>query len=189
MQAKRQPVKSAWQALWRVAALADLARRLKEPNSDSAWGAPAKLLHWLIAVLILVQFALGWAAVSWRLSPTKLHLFVWHKSLGIVILLLVLVRLVWRLLNLTPTLPREMPAWERGAARLSHGLLYVLMIALPLSGWITQSAAGVPFRIFWRIPLPALVAPDKHLAAHGASLHFSLGLVFTALIVLHIAAA
>lgn len=171
------------------ALLARAARRWMEPNSDASWGAPAKFLHWLVAGLIFIQFALGWLALGWRLSPTKLDLFVWHKSTGMLILLLVLVRLGWRLVNPTPALPLDTPAWERGAARLSHGLLYVLMIAMPLVGWVVQSAAGIPFRIFWRIPLPALVSPDKHTEDLAAFVHFSLGMVFAALLVLHVGAA
>lgn len=163
--------------------------RLKEPNSDSAWGAPAKFIHWLVALLIFVQFALGWLAVGWRLSPLKLNLYVWHKSTGMVILLLVLARLLWRLVNLTPALPLETPAWERVAARVSHGSLYVLMIAMPISGWIAQSASGIPFRIFWRVSLPALVLPDRAVAILAAFVHFSLGIALAALTALHIAAA
>ena len=182
-------VKSARRDYRLSAVLVRAACRLKEPNSDSSWGAPAKFLHWLVAILIFIQFALGWLAVGWRLSPTKLNLFVWHKSTGILILLLVLVRLLWRLVNLTPVIPLDTPAWERGAARLSHGLLYILMIAMPLAGWIVQSASGVPFRIFWRIPLPAIVSPDRDMAELAAVVHFSLGLVFAALLVLHVGAA
>lgn len=172
-----------------LALLARAALLLKEPNSDSSWGAPAKLFHWLVAALIFTQFGLGWLAASWRLSPTKLNLFVWHKSTGMVILALVLVRLLWRLANPTPALPADTPAWERAAARVSHALLYVVMIAMPLTGWINNSAAGIPFRIFRQIPLPALVAPDKHMAELAALAHFSLFLAFAALLVLHIGAA
>ena len=182
-------VKSAWQDSWLSAVLVRAACHLKEPNSDSSWGAPAKFLHWLVAILIFTQFALGWLAVGWRLSPTKLNLFVWHKSTGILILLLVLVRLLWRLVNLTPAIPLDTPAWERCAARVSHGLLYVLMLAMPLAGWIVQSSSGVPFRIFWRIPLPAIVSTDRDMAELAALVHFSLGIVFAALLVLHVGAA
>lgn len=172
-----------------VALLARAAFRLKESNSDSSWGAPAKLFHWLVAGLIFAQFWLGWLAASWRLSPTKLNLFVWHKSLGMVILALVLVRLLWRLANPTPALPADTPVWERVVARLSHALLYVVMIAMPITGWINNSAAGVPFSIFWRIPLPPLVSPDKHTAELAALAHFSLFVVFVALLVVHVGAA
>ncbi|RZL86852.1 MAG: cytochrome b [Variovorax sp.] len=164
---------------------------LQLSNGDVSWGAVAKFFHWLVAALIFTQFALGWLATSWRLSPTKLDLFVWHKSIGMLVLALVLMRLLWRLATPTPTpaLPADMPAWERAAARLSHVLLYAVMIAMPLTGWITSSAAGVPFSIFWLIPLPAIVGPDEHTAELAALAHFSLGLGFAALLVLHIGAA
>jgi len=162
---------------------------LKGSNTGDSWGAPAKLFHWLVAALIFTQFALGWTAAAWRLSPTKLNLFVWHKSTGMMILALVLLRLLWRLANPTPALPADTPAWERAAARASHVLLYALMIAMPLTGWIINSAAGVPFSIFWRIPLPAVVTPDKHTAELAALAHFSLFVVLAVLLVLHVGSA
>jgi cytochrome b561 len=165
------------------------------PNVTSAkpgpgsWNAVAKFLHWLIAVLIFAQFVLGWLATSWHLSPTKLDLFVWHKSTGMLILVLALVRLAWRLSHPAPALPVNMLGWERAAAHASHALLYVLMIAMPLVGWVISSAAGVPFRIYWRIPLPAIVATDKHIADLASVAHFSLGIALIALLVLHVGAA
>ena len=158
-------------------------------NNASSWGAPAKLFHWLIAVLIFVQFGLGWWATLLKLSPLKINLFVWHKSIGMLILVLVIARLLWRWVNPSPALPADTPAWERLAARASHALLYVLMLALPLSGWVINSAAGVPFRIFRLIPLPALIAPDKHIAELAALVHLLLFFAIVALLLLHIGAA
>ncbi|VTU28039.1 cytochrome b [Variovorax sp. PBL-E5] len=158
-------------------------------RADAPWGAVAKCFHWLVAALIFVQFALGWLAASWRLSPTKLDLFIWHKSTGMLILTLVVLRLLWRLVTPTPALPADTPAWERAAARASHVLLYLLMITMPLSGWVLNAAAGVPFRIFRLIPLPAIVAPDKQTADLAAAVHFSLFVALAALLVLHIGAA
>jgi cytochrome b561 len=155
----------------------------------ASWNAVAKFLHWLIALLIFTQFALGWLATGWHLSPTKLELFVWHKSTGILILLLVLVRVAWRLSHPAPALPLDMPRWERAAAHVSHALLYAVMIAMPLVGWVISSAAGVPFSVYWRIPLPAIVAADKHIADLASVAHFSLGILLIALLVLHIGAA
>ena len=157
-------------------------------NSDS-WGAPAKLFHWLMALLIFAQIALGLLAVSWRLSPTKLNLFFWHKSTGMLILALLALRLLWRLANRTPELPASMPGWERAAARLSHGLLYLLMIALPITGWIVNSASNIPFRIFWLVPLPAIVAPDQATADLAALVHRGLFVVLALVLVAHIGAA
>ncbi|MDM0105801.1 cytochrome b [Variovorax sp. J22R24] len=158
-------------------------------ESDAAWSASIRFLHWVVATLIFTQFALGWLAVGWRLSPTKINLFVWHKSVGILILALVLIRLLNRLTKPTPALPPDTPAWERIAARWSHALLYVLMIAMPLTGWVINSAAGIPFRIFWQVPLPALMAPDKHTADIAALVHFALGVALAGLLMLHIGAA
>ena len=158
-------------------------------NDSDSWGAPAKLFHWLMALLIFAQIALGLLAVSWRLSPTKLNLFFWHKSTGMLILALLALRLLWRLANRTPELPASMPGWERAAARLSHGLLYLLMIALPITGWIVNSASNIPFRIFWLVPLPAIVAPDQATADLAALVHRGLFVVLALVLVAHIGAA
>jgi cytochrome b561 len=158
-------------------------------NTGASWGAVAKFLHWTIATLIFVQFALGWTAASWRLSPTKLDLFVWHKSIGLLIFLLVLLRLLWRFVNPVPTLPVDTRPWERTAAHLSHGLLYLLMLAIPLSGWVINSAAKVPFRVFWLFPLPAIVAPDKMLAELAKQVHLILFITIATVVVLHMIAA
>jgi cytochrome b561 len=159
------------------------------PIDSQSWNGVAKAFHWLIAALIFAQFALGWLASSGRLSPAKLNLFVWHKSVGILILALVLLRLLWRLATPAPSLPAEIPAWERAAARVSHVLLYVLMLALPLSGWVINSAAAVPLRIFWLIPFPAIAAPDRRTEEFASSVHFWLFVLLAALLLLHVAAA
>ncbi len=158
-------------------------------NTPDSWGAPAKLFHWLMAALILAQIALGVMAASWRVSPTKLELFFWHKSTGMLILALVALRLVWRLANPAPLLPPGMAPWERAAAHLSHLLLYALMIAMPVTGWMVNSASNVPFRIFWLIPLPAIVAPDEPTADLFAKVHGGLAALLALVLVAHIGAA
>jgi cytochrome b561 len=158
-------------------------------NTDRSWGALAKLLHWTVAALVFAQIALGWAAASWRLSPTKLDLFVWHKSTGMLVLALMVVRVAWRLANPTPVLPARMPRWERRAARASHALLYLLGFLLPLTGWVVGSAAGIPFRMFRLFPVPALLAPDKAIADAVAGLHLTLSIVLSLLLVAHVGAA
>src|SRR6266566_2373948 len=135
-------------------------------NTADSWGAPAKWFHWVMAALILAQIALGLTAASWRLSPTKVELFFWHKSTGMLILALVALRLLWRLANPTPLLPPGMAAWERAAARLSHLLLYALMIALPV-----------------------IVAPDEPTADLVAWVHGGLAALLALVLVAHIGAA
>ncbi|HTT12687.1 MAG TPA: cytochrome b [Burkholderiaceae bacterium] len=158
-------------------------------NTATSWGALAKNFHWIMAVLILVQITLGLLAVNWHLSPAKIQLFFWHKSLGVLILALLAVRIAWRLANATPALPADMPGWERSAARLSHALLYALLILLPLTGWLVNSAANIPFRAFWLVPLPAIVEPNKSLAASFARVHLGLVVFFAFVLTVHIAAA
>ncbi len=158
-------------------------------NDGASWGGPAKAFHWVMALLVLAQIALGLMAVTWHLSPTKIQLFFWHKSTGMLILALLAPRLAWRLANPTPGLPAGTPAWERAAARASHALLYFLMIALPITGWIVNSAANIPFRVFWLVPLPAIVAPDKALADGVALVHRGLFVLLALVLVVHVAAA
>jgi len=162
---------------------------MKTSNTEPSWNGVMKFLHWLGALLIFTQFALGWLAAIWRLSPTKLDLFVWHKSIGMLVLVLVALRLVWRLGTPAPPLPAGRPGWERTAARTSHVLLYVVMLGMPLTGWLINSAAGVPFKIFWRIPLPSIAAPDKQVADAASLVHFSLGVLLALLLLVHIGAA
>jgi cytochrome b561 len=158
-------------------------------NTDLSWGAAAKLLHWLVAALVFVQIALGLAAVNWRLSPTKLDLFVLHKSIGMLVLLLMVLRMAWRAVNTAPSPPTHMRPLERGAAHASHLLLYVLLLVIPLTGWLVTSAANIPFRIFWLLPLPAIAEPDKALADAAARMHFVLFVVLSLLLAAHIGAA
>jgi cytochrome b561 len=153
------------------------------------WGGTAKTFHWLIAFLVFAQIVLGWEAVHWPLTPTKIDLFVWHKSLGMLILVLVVLRLLWRLGHPRPPYPEGMKHWEQRLAGTVHALLYVLLIAMPLSGWMLNSAANVPVKLFWILPLPHLIAPDRALVYPLALSHVVMGWTLAVLIVVHIAAA
>jgi cytochrome b561 len=146
-------------------------------------------LHWLIALLIFAGFALGQYMTDLALSPEKLRLYSWHKWLGVTIFGLVLVRVLWRLAHPPPALPPGMARWQRRAAAASHLLLYVLMLAIPLSGWLYSSASGVPTVLYgwWR--LPDLLARDKEWAALLKTVHVSLNNGLAALVLLHLAAA
>lgn len=158
-------------------------------NTRQSWGSITKALHWTTALLIFLQFGLGWLAVSWRLSPTKLDLFVWHKSFGLVILTLTISRLLWRFANPVPELPADSPQWERYAAHASHFLLYFIMIVMPLSGWIINSAANIPFKIFWTVPLPNIVPANKPLEEYAKAAHLSLFILLCIVLSAHIGGA
>ncbi len=150
---------------------------------------PAMLLHWLIAVLIFGLFPLGLYMSDLALSPRKLQLISWHKWLGITVLLLVVLRLLWRLGHRPPPLPDSVPRWQAHAADALHKLLYLLILAIPLSGWALSSAAGIPV-VWWGVlPLPSLLPADHALARELAQVHKWLNFTMAALVVAHVGAA
>lgn len=142
-------------------------------DTPYSWGVVTRSIHWLMALLILVQMVLGWMAVQWPFSPTKIELFVWHKSLGITALALVLVRIVWRLFNPTPQLPAHMSPWQAYMARAGHLALYALMLLMPISGWIINDAANFPLTVFHLIPMPSLVEPSERLEDIAKLVHLT----------------
>lgn len=161
-------------------------------NSLERWGAMAKTLHWAIALFILANMPLGLWADSLPLSPTKVEAFYWHKTIGLTVLWLALLRLLWRLTNPTPRLPAAMPGWERRLAHASHGLLYAAMIAMPLSGWTIHSASGFPLDLYGLLPVPNIVPAgldDSAVEDAAAAVHYWLFIVICGLLTLHIGGA
>ncbi len=146
-------------------------------------------LHWVIAVAIVATFSLGIYMHELPLSPDKLKLYSWHKWAGVTIFLLVLARIVWRLAHRPPAPVAGMPAWQRQAAEAVHVLLYVLMVAVPISGWLMSSAKGVPTVWFGVLPLPDLVGKDKGLGELLETAHKALNLGMAALVLVHVGAA
>ncbi|KAB2318701.1 cytochrome b [Betaproteobacteria bacterium SCN1] len=151
--------------------------------------SPAVILHWLIALLIFVGFPLGVYMHDLPLSPTKLQLYSYHKWIGISVLLLVGLRLVWRVTHTPPPLPADLKAWERAASHAAHGALYLLMIAVPLTGWLMSSAKGFQTVWFGVLPLPDLVGKDRALGETLEDAHEILNFVMLGLVSLHVAAA
>jgi cytochrome b561 len=145
-------------------------------------------LHWLIAAAIFGTFALGLYMHELPLSPTKLRLYSYHKWIGVTIFLLVLARIAWRLAHPAPALP-DMPRWQKFAAHLSHVLLYLLTLAVPLSGWLFSSASGLQTVYFGVLPIPDLLAKNKATAEMLKAVHYYLNMTMLALVVLHVAAA
>jgi len=158
-------------------------------NTAQRWGLPAQLFHWLIALAVFALFVLGWVMVSYRMSPTKFQLYSLHKSLGLTVLLLVVLRLAWRAFNVTPAPPTGSPRWERRAATLTHWLLYALLLAMPLSGYLINSAANFPLVVWGVLPLPNLTGENEQLQAWAEAAHLAMFWLLAGLIVLHVAAA
>ncbi len=150
----------------------------------------AMLLHWLTALLIVSGFALGVTMVDIPgLTPTKLKYFSWHKWIGITVLGLACVRLLWRLTHPAPAYPDAMPAWQKKAASGLHHLLYVLIFAVPISGYFYSLAAGVPVVYLGVIPLPVLIESNQELKPILKTVHYILNMTLLAGVGLHVLAA
>ncbi len=150
---------------------------------------PAQALHWLIALLIFGLFPLGLYMSDLPLSVRKIELYAWHKWFGITVLLLVVLRIVWRVTHRPPPLPDSIPRWQQGTAELMHDLLYLLMLFIPLTGWALSSAAGVPV-VWWGLwRLPSLLPANPALAHLLELVHATLNYTLAALVAVHVAAA
>jgi len=157
-------------------------------NTSEDYGSVAIFLHWVMAALIIALLILGLYMINLPVSLRKLKLFGWHKELGVLVLGLVIVRVAWRLANITPML-LSLPRWEAIAARCTHWTFYLLMGVLPITGWIMSSAAGLPVSFFGLFVLPDIVAPNEDLRVLFQSIHGWLAYAMIALICLHVSAA
>jgi cytochrome b561 len=157
-------------------------------NTAVRYGFVAQGLHWVIAGLLIIQVTLGKIADELPLGLDKLALMARHKSVGITILALAVIRLAWRLFDRPPP-PPPMPRWQHIASRLTHGAFYVLLFALPISGWLMSSASNYPVSWFGLAQLPDFVAPDEGLEHLLEEIHETLVKVLVVLAILHVVAA
>jgi cytochrome b561 len=158
-------------------------------RNETRYTTTAIVLHWLVAVLILCAAGVGIVLDDMKLSPQKLQLIAYHKWTGITIFVLVAFRLLWRLYRPAPPLPAGMPAWQKQAAHVSHVLLYVLMLATPVVGWLQSSADGITVTWFNLATLPSPFHKDKEFAHQLMDIHSYLAFTILGVIVLHAAAA
>ena len=145
-------------------------------------------LHWLIATAIFCTFLLGLYMADLPVSPWKLRLYSYHKWIGVTIFALVIARTAWRLTHPAPALP-TIPAWQRVAAHTSHVLLYLLTLAVPITGWLFSSAAGFQTVYLGVLPIPDLIAKNKPAADALKAAHWYLNLTMLMVVVMHVAAA
>ncbi len=151
--------------------------------------ATAMVFHWLVALMIIGAFTMGLVMTEMSLSPTKLKFYSWHKWAGVTILGLACLRLLWRLTHPAPAYPAGMPAWQKSSASMLHGLLYVLMFAVPLSGYFYTLAAGYPVVYFGLFELPVLIQKNDELKPLLQALHFWLNMTLAGAVGIHVAAA
>ena len=160
-------------------------------RSDAThWGSLAKFFHWAVVLLILAQGILGLVMVELPKRPDVIAVYTFHKSLGLTILALAMLRLGWRLFDRRPDEPPTVPHWQAIAARLGHAVLYVLLFAVPLSGWMFDSLGGLRKLVWWGVlEMPKLAAPDKGLASIAEDVHEALFWILVAVAAGHAAAA
>lgn len=155
----------------------------------TVYALPARVMHWLTAVLVVVMLGMGLIiANAWGGKAQDL-LYTLHKSTGALVLVLVLMRLAYRLGHKPPPLPDDIPGIQKLAAQVMHWALYALLIAQPLLGWVGTSAYPAPVPFFGLFELPALAAPNRALSDRLLGLHGLLGLTLAGLAALHITAA
>jgi cytochrome b561 len=149
----------------------------------------AKSLHWLMALMIIGMIPLGMYMHELPLSPEKLQLYSWHKWTGVTVFVLLLARVSWRLTHQPPPLPWHMSKAQRRASQAGHVLLYLLMLAIPLSGWLMSSAKGYQTVWFGVLPIPDLLGKDKELGETLAEVHELLNWILVTVLIVHVAAA
>jgi cytochrome b561 len=155
---------------------------------DVGFTRTAIALHWLAGLLIFGGFSVGLWMVRQPIAPSTLRWYAYHKWIGVTVFLLTALRLSWRFAHPAPS-PVAMPGWQRRAATITHVSLYVLMLVIPLSGWIYSSATGVQVVYLGLVPVPDLVDKDRALAAVLKAVHITLNFTLLALVILHAGAA
>lgn len=156
---------------------------MTENSCDERYDAAAIFFHWASVALVLAAILFGWAV---RLTPTLLTI---HRSLGISALAMTVLRLVWRATHPAPPLPGSLRRWQQWLAAGTHWLLYGLLFAMPVTGYVATTAGNHPASFFYLFALPHLIAPDPVLAGLAYRTHVTLQWALYALVGLHAAAA
>lgn len=147
-----------------------------------------RLLHWTITAFLLIQIPLAWYMIDLPLGPDKFAKYALHKSFGSVLFTLAVARLVWAIIGSRPQLPPNTKRYEKILAKTTQGLLYLLVIIMPISGWVMSSAANVPVTVFGVIALPNLVEPNEQLMEIMQNVHEMQSIALLSLVTFHVVA-
>jgi cytochrome b561 len=161
-------------------------------NTEDRYGAVAILFHWSMALLVIGLAALGLYMVTLPdvgFNTNKVTLVLYHKELGLLVLVLLSTRLAWRVTQILPRLVEHLPDWQKIAARFVHLSFYALLFALPMTGYLMSSAAGIPVSFFGLFMLPDFVHRDHGLFQRYIAIHQWLGYVLILFIFVHAGAA
>ncbi|MGH8050005.1 MAG: cytochrome b [Arenimonas sp.] len=158
-------------------------------NSSQTWGSLNIGLHWLTVILILSLMVVGLIMTELPNGPQKIQIYAMHKSFGLTVLALTVIRLLWRLFSITPEEVPDTPKWQSWAAKFTHGVLYILLFAMPISGWLYNSAAGFPLKYFGLFKLPKLSGYDPQLKEMAGDAHETFFYILALLMLMHAGAA
>lgn len=158
-------------------------------NTPTSYGWPSKALHWLLFLLVWSMIIGALSTEGMPKGPEKLQLMLLHKSLGTLILLLAVARLLWRWANPVPTQPVDTPRWQRATAALTHYALYLLVFAQPFSGILMSQADDRPVVFFGWFELPRIIEPNERLGELFDAAHGSIWIALIVVTALHVAAA
>jgi len=157
---------------------------------SQSYRAPARWLHWGMALLVLAMVPAGFLMVEQGISRSlQNNLFIFHKNVGVLLLLLIVVRILYRWRNPAPAEPAHLAAWQVKVAGVTHFLLYALLLIMPLAGYIRVRAGGFPIETLDAIGAPALIGKSEALAGFAKSVHYYGGWAIAVIMGLHIAAA
>lgn len=160
-----------------------------QADTKASYGTISKIFHWLIAISIISLLAAGFIMTNLDKSPLKYQIYGLHKAFGITVLAIAILRIIWRIIKPKPALPEAYPKWQRISAAAVHGILYLLTIMIPLSGWIMSMAANFVPSWFGLFQLRLPISPNKALAKFANNTHELLAWVLLAALTLHILAA
>ncbi len=158
-------------------------------NTTDRWGWVSISIHWLTVLMVLSLVVVGLVMQELANSPTKIEVYALHKSFGLTVLALTVLRLLWRLVAGTPSPVPGMPRWQHFAAQASHAALYAILLAMPLSGWLYNSASGFPLKWFGLLSLPKLSGYDPDVKAFALAMHEWLFITLAIIVTVHAAAA
>jgi cytochrome b561 len=158
-------------------------------NDSQRYGAIAQLFHWVIVALIVTQFILASKAEDLPLGPKLIATLATHKSVGITIFGLAILRLIWRWFNPVPSIPANSPRWQQLAAHISHWALYGLILITPIMGWLMSSARNFPVSWFGLVTLPDFIEPSTAAYEFFHETHEALAISLLCIALVHAAAA
>lgn len=158
--------------------------------SETRYRGPARLIHWTMAVLVLAMIPVGILMTQQGLDRSLQNsLFIFHKNVGVLLLILIVIRIGYRLGHKPAPLPADLPDWQHRIAGLSHAALYGLLLLVPLAGYIRVKAGGFPIESLDALGVPSLVTRSDALAEVAKSIHYFGGLAIAGLIAMHVGAA